>query len=182
MKKLIAITALLFMVPRFASAQSELHPYRGQGYGFFGLGTGLDPYSHPLVEQLGFGGEGFLCKGLGVGGEAVWSTYNWPFGRDQRAWIWSVDASYHFRRHAPRGRVDPFLIGGPSVYAPTSMKTIGPRVEGNAAAKGGNFGGGVNLWLAGHAALRLEVREHFNTAGYLPGNVAVVFRIGVTFR
>jgi hypothetical protein len=175
MKKLTAITPLLLVVPLLASAQTQGHPYRGQGYAFFGLGTGLE-YSHPLVEQLGFGGEGFLYKGLGFGGEAVWSHYSFPFGNALTAWIGSVDGSYHFRRHAPHGGVDPFLFGGFSVYGPTSKE------EGGRGEPGGNFGGGVNLWLADHAALRLEVREHLNTSGYLPGNTAVVFRAGVTFR
>lgn len=175
MKKLIAITAPLFMIPALAAAQGEGHPYRGQGYAFFGLGTGLD-YSHPLVEQLGFGGEGFLYRGFGLGGEAAWSHYSLLFGYERTAWIGSADGSYHFRRHAARGGVDPFILGGFSVYGPTSKE------EGGRGQPGGNFGGGVNLWLANHAALRLEFREHLNTGGYLPGNTAVSFRIGVTFR
>ena len=174
MKKHIAITALLLMIPLFASAQGEVHPYRGQGYGFGAFGTGLD-YSHSLVEQLGFGGEGFLYKGLGFGGEAVWSHYS-RFGFDHPAWIGSLDGSYHFRRHAPRGGVDPFLVGGFSVYSPTTSG------NGESAEFGGNFGGGVNLWFADHAALRLELREHVNTGNYLPGNTAIAFRVGVTFR
>lgn len=174
MKKHIATTALILMIPLCASAQGADHLYRGQGYGFGAFGTGLD-YSHSLVEQMGFGGEGFLYKGLGFGGEAVWSHFG-PSGPNHTAWIGSLDGSYHFRRHAPRGGVDPFLVGGYSVYSPTSTNSP----EG--AVFGGNFGGGANLWFADHAALRLEFREHTNGFGYLPGNVAVAFRVGVTFR
>jgi hypothetical protein len=174
MKRFIAITALLLVIPMPSSAQSELHPYRGQGYGFFGLGTGLG-YTHPLVEQLGFGGDGFLYKGFGFGGEAAWSHFS-RFGYDQSAWIGSLDASYHFRRHAARGGVDPFVLGGFSLYGPTSKE------EGGRGQPGGNFGGGVNLWLADHAALRLEFRQHINAGNYLPANTAIAFRVGFTFR
>jgi hypothetical protein len=181
MKRLVATTTLLLMIPIFASAQGEAHPYRGQGYGFFALGTGLND-SHPLVEQLGFGGEGFLYKGLGFGGEAVWSHYSF-LGYDRPAWIGSVDGSYHFRRHAPRGGIDPFLVGGPSIYSPTSPgEYVVLPPNGAIVAIGGNFGGGVNFWFTNHAALRLEFRQHLNGSPYLPGNVAFAFRVGVTFR
>jgi hypothetical protein len=178
MNRLTATTALVLVISTSTWAQSEAHAYRVQAYGFGAFGTGLD-LPHPLIEQLGFGGEGFLYKGLGVGGEAVWSHYN-IFGSAQRAWIGSVGGSYHFRRHAPRGRADPFLIGGPFAYRVTSA--YGQDVE-----MGWNFGGGVNLWVADHAALRFEVREHFNLGGNLPLGQgvdfpAVAFRIGVTFR
>src|SRR5215471_7647860 len=148
MKKLIVTTALLLMISTLALSQSEEHPYRGQGYGFGAFGIGLG-YSTRLFEQLGFGGEGFLYKGFGFGGEAVWSRYSLPFGNERTTWIGSVDGSYHFRRRADRGGVAPFLIGGFSLYGPTS------KAEGGRGQPGGNFGGGVNLWLADHAALRL---------------------------
>ena len=174
MKKLIATAALLLLTPFSAWAQSENHPYRGQGYGFFGLGTGLDD-QHPLTEQLGFGGEGFLFRGFGVGAEATWSHYR-HFIFDQTTWIGSLDGSYHFRRHAARGGVDPFVLGGFSIYGPTSKE------EGGRGVPGGNFGGGVNLWFADHSALRLEYRVHVGGFGYLPGSPAFAFRVGMTFR
>lgn len=182
MKRLIAIVASMLLAPALVVAQEAARPYRVQGYGFgaFGTASGTAPgYAHPLIDQLGFGGEGFLYKGLGVGGEAVWSHYR-IYGSDQKTWIGSVDGSYHFGRHAPRGGVDPFLIGGPFVYSATSAN--GQDVE-----MGWNFGGGVNVWVAHHAALRFEVREHLNIGGNLPDNTgfdfpAVAFRIGVTFR
>jgi hypothetical protein len=172
MKGLVTITALLLLFPMHASAQGDGHPYRGQGYGFFGL----DTVSPPLTEQLGFGGEGFLYKGLGFGGEATYAHYNIRGRFGYSAWIGSVDGSYHFRRHAPRGRIDPFVFGGFSVYGPTSKE------EGGRGQPGGNFGGGVNWWLTGHAALRFEFREHVHTGYYLPGNTVSSLRVGMTFR
>ena len=174
MKKLIAISALVFMIPMLASAQTEDHPYRGQGYGFFGLGTGLNDY-HPVAEQAGFGGEGFLFKGFAFGAEAAYSHYNTSGGFGISAWIGSLDPSYHFGRHAARRGVDPFILGGFSLYGPTSK-------GGGRGQPGGNFGGGVNLWLAEHAALRLEIREHVAGFSYLPSGTAIAFRVAVTFR
>jgi hypothetical protein len=175
MKVFIATAALLLAVPTFAPAQGEDHQYRGQGYFFFGLGTGTVYYgeSRNVIEHVGFGGEGFLHKGLGVGAEAGYAHWG-PYSN--QAWIASGDASYHFRRNTPRGGVDPFVLIGVTGYFPTS--------EGR-GAPAGNFGGGINVWLRERAALRLEVRDHVNidshSNGY-PGTHYVSFRVGMTFR
>ncbi len=173
MKKLSMTAALLLLMPALASAQNAQHPYRGQGYAFFGLGTGTKyQLPLPLFEHIGFGGEGFLYKGLGFGAEAGYAHWGWG---DAQAWIGSVDPSYHFRRHAARGGVDPFVLGGFTLFAPTSK-------GGGRGMPGGNFGGGVNLWLKEHAALRLEVRDHLNGNGTGLGNHYLSFRVGMTFR
>ena len=180
MKRLVAVAALLAIMPAWASAQSPAqssaqspaqsndHPSGGQGYFFFGLG---DAPNWRRIVHVGGGGEGFLYKGLGVGAEvgyARWKRY------DGDAWIVSGDFSYHFRRSAPRGGVDPFVLGGITGFFPTSTGRGAPA---------GNFGGGVNVWLTEHAALRLEVRDHVNTVGTdYPGPHYVSFRFGVTFR
>jgi len=175
MKKLMAIFATILLAPAWVAAQETQHPYRGQGYGFIGVEWGVDfTNNFNFGEQLGFGGEGFLYKGFGVGGEAAWSHYSHG-GFDDTAWIGSADASYHFRRHALRGGIDPFLLGGFSLYAPTEK-------GGGRGEPGGNFGGGVNLWCADHSALRLDFRVHLGGFGYLPGSPAFAFRVGLTFR
>ncbi|MGH9433183.1 MAG: hypothetical protein ACRD3T_16760 [Terriglobia bacterium] len=61
--------------------------------------------------------------------------------------------------------------GGFTLYAPTSYGRGVP---------GGNFGGGVNLWLRKRTALRLEFRDELN--GPYAGIQPISFRIGVTFR
>jgi len=179
MKKLIARVALLLLVPMLASAQDADHQYHGQGYGFFGLGTswGNPLYSpgypyHPAIEQVGFGGEGFLYKGLGLGAELGWAYWG---SVENQAWMPSGDVSYHFRGNRARARVDPFVLSGASGYLPTS--------HGARGAPAGNFGGGVNLWFEKHAALRLEVRDHVSQNGsFGPGNHYLSFRVGITFR
>jgi hypothetical protein len=172
MKRLIATVGLLLVVSMLASAQNTDHEYRGQGYLFFGLGITPRPscLGCGVIKHIGFGGEGFLYKGFGVGAEVGYAHW----GPD--AWIGSGDMSYHFRRSAARRRVDPFVLIGVTGYFPTS--------EGR-GAPAGNFGGGVNLWLREHAAMRLEVRDHVNPLyannGWL-GIHYISFRVGVTFR
>jgi len=134
MKKLMALVGLLFAVQALAWAQSADHPYRGQGYVFLGFGFGVIPgYNGPALyfnyptsfqnmRQLGFGGEAFLYKGLGAGAEASHASWG---GSYDTAWIGSGDLSYHFRRHAARFGVDPFVLGGVSI--------VGPRWEGGVA-------------------------------------------------
>jgi len=172
MKKLIARAALLLLVPMFASAQDADRQYHGQGYGFFGLGTSMSySFYHPTVWQLGFGGEGFLYK-VGLGAELGY--VHWGANENQ-AWMPSGDVSYHFRGNRARARVDPFVLGGATMYAPTS--------HGARGAPAGNFGGGVNLWFQELAALRLEVRDHVsNNRSFGPGNHYLSFRVGITFR
>jgi hypothetical protein len=159
------------MVPALASAQNTEHPYRGQGYLFLGLGTGTGGGYLPVVKQVGFGGEGFLYKGLGVGAEAAYASWGEYYNK---AWIGSGDISYHFRRHAARLQVDPFVLGGVSIVGPT-------QVGGGRGSPAGNFGGGANLWLAQHAALRFEVRDVVGASFWAFDHV-ITFRIGMTFR
>jgi hypothetical protein len=184
MKELIAAAALLFMVPALASAQNTHHRDPGQGYLFLGESAGIIPggntlmpggveYVFPVdmrVQQLGLGGEAFLHEGLGAGAEvshASWAGNN-------AAWIVSGDLSYHFRRHARRGGVDPFVLGGVSIVSATEAGT-------GRASPAGNFGVGANVWLAKHAALRFECRDVVGANSWSFSHV-VSFRIGVTFR
>ena len=173
MKTRIPKAALLLMVPALASAQNTSHPYRGQGYLVFGFGfgTGISPTYRPVIEQVGFGGEGFLYKGLGAGAEA--GFVSWGANYDT-AVIASGDVSYHFGRHARAGRLDPFVLGGPSFVGPT-------EAGGGRGSSAGNFGGGANLWLADHAALRFEFRDVVG-ASFWNFDHVVAFRVGVTFR
>ena len=178
MKKLIAATVLLLVLPTLARPQQADPQDAWQGYAFLGAGTGARYCANGCgtIWHGGFGGEGFLYKGLGMGAElgyAHWGPNNFGFNYND-AFIVSGDFSYHFRRRAARGQVDPFVVIGPSAYFPTSY--------GRGAAVG-NFGGGVNIWLARRAALRLEIRDYVNpfNNGW-PGTHAVSFRFGVTFR
>lgn len=165
---------LILLLPLFASAQDADHQYHGQGYGYFGIGASAgNQVSSSAVQLVGFGGEGFLYKGLGLGGEVGYASWGGPY---HRAWVPSVDFSYHFRGNVAHAKVDPFVYGGVSVYAPTMHDA-----RGSAA---GNAGVGVNQWFHPHAALRLEVGDTIesSTPNLGPGGHSLSFRVGVTFR
>ena len=173
MKRLIATIASMLMAPVLLPAQNANPRYAGQGYIVFGFGTGTGVYTHPLMWQVGGGGEGFLYKGLGVGAEAgivFWTGGAWP----DDAVTASGDLSYHFGRHARRGKLDPFALGGLSFVGPTEK-------GGGRGTPALSFGGGATVWLADHAGLRLEFRD-IAGASYWNFDHYVSWRIGMTFR
>lgn len=180
MKKLIVAAVLLLVLPTLALAQQPAPQDAWQGYAFLGAGTGARycAYGCGTIWHGGFGGEAFLHKGLGVGAEAGfahWGPNNFGFNYND-AFIVSGDFSYHFRRRALRGQLDPFVLIGPSAYFPTNH---------GRGLLAGNFGGGVNFWLSRRAALRLEIRDYVNPNSDLngwPGPHSVSFRFGITFR
>lgn len=173
MKNLIGTIALLLMGPALASAQNAEPRYAGQGYLVVGFGTLTGTYVQPFMWQVGGGGERFLYKGLGVGAEAgivSWGPNSW-FDRAVTA---SGDLSYHFGRHAHRGKLDPFVLGGLSFVGPTEK-------GGGRGSPALNLGGGANIWLVDHAGLRLEFRD-IAGAGYWGYHHYLSCRIGMTFR
>ena len=171
MRKLVVSVAFFLLTPTTSLAQNADPRYAVQGYLVFGLGTGTDVSTHPVMWQVGGGGEGFLCRGVGIGAEAGyvhWSGSLWP-GKVVTA---SGDLSYHFGRHARRGNLDPFVLWGGSIVGPAGGGRGEPAV---------NFGGGTNVWLGRHTGLRLEFRD-IVSAGYWNFGHYLSWRIGVTLR
>ena len=198
MKKLIAMAALLLLVPMLASAQNADQQYHGQGYGFFaGAASGgvsfqsgssttsLPSGSVKNLPQFGGGGEFLVDKGLGFGGELLRSTQSWE-GGTFGTWIGSVNVSYHFGSSTKKRKLEPFVTGGYTFFYVSNI-WFGPD-------SGGNFGAGLNIWLLHHTALRLEIRDDIGgrdlSAEYQPEGTyylrssqhLVGFRIGMTFR
>jgi hypothetical protein len=200
MRKLIATAAILLAVPVLVLAQDADHQYHGQGYLFFagapsspGFGVAGSSFGSPqygvggstTALQFGGGGEWLAGHGVGLGGELLNSTQSWE-GATLGTWIGSVNASYHFGASRKNREVEPFVTGG---YTFFYVSNIGFPHD-----NGGNLGLGLNIWLKGHAALRLEIRDdvggqdlsaEFEPEGtyYLRSSRHLVgFRIGVTFR
>lgn len=155
--------SLLLMLSANALAQSNAtKEHKGQGYGF--VAPLVSNYGDTGV-QAGFGGEGLVYKGLGVGGEVSYlklGGYTYGLGAV------SPNASYHFRGLTKDGKWVPFVTGGYSLYFR------------NGVAHGLNFGGGVNYWFKERVGLRVEVRDQV-----LPfdGTLHYVgFRAGISFR
>jgi len=161
MRKLFVIIMLMTAIPAAAFGQSQSER-RGWGYAFAGVG-GASGSGSGTFFTVGGGGERLLYRGFGIGGEIGYlsSTDRLSDGIG----IGSVDLAYHFNHN---GKVAPFVTGGASV-----------AFRSNAAAGGGNFGGGVQYWPKEHVGLRFEVRDHVlsSDAPHL-----FTFRVGVTFR
>jgi opacity protein-like surface antigen len=193
MQKLILAAVSLLAVPMLGLAQSADKQSQIEGYVFIApivsntrfifnpayYGTvftsGQLPADYIFHERggvnLGFGGEANVYKGMGVGVELGYANTAWSLDRYTAVGLGSTDLSYHFRPKKNHKRVDPFVTGGYSLYF------------GHGETSGFNLGGGVNLWAAKHAALRLEGR-YYDHIGYLFHNVNrfVALRVGMTFR
>jgi hypothetical protein len=114
------------------------------------------------------GGERLFYKGIGFGGEVGYARWG---GYGGRTGIGSADIVWHFRSKAANGKADPFVLGGYTL------------MFNHYVASAANFGGGVNLWVAKHAALRLEVRDETHSPLSPEGWRQILeFRAGLTFR
>jgi len=196
MKQLIVILALFLMTPHSAPAQDAQKQSEGEAYVFiapivsntqyifnpayagviFPIGT--SPPSNEFFQKrggvnTGFGGEVFVYKGLGVGAEAGYLAPDWSFSGNNGVGVVSLDGSYHFFGKKNHRRIEPFVVGGYSLY-------YGDRT---ATESGFNFGGGVNWWFSRHAGLRLELREQDHIHDFHSQFTRVVaFRVGMTFK
>jgi opacity protein-like surface antigen len=179
MKKLIATVALLLMVAASVSAQNTDHQPQGLGYVFLGAGT------HQMGLTAGFGGEGYVYKGLGMGVE-VGTAGLGASANGEPNWIGvgSADLSYHFFPKKIRGHAAPFVAGGYTLFFGQDTDTGTGSI-----AHGFNVGGGVDIFVTKHAGARFDVRYNAHGDHILwPSfpNLAqfsfVAFRIGLTFR
>lgn len=182
MKKLISTTALLFLIPTLASAQNTDHQPRGLGYVFLGAGT------HEMSPTAGFGGEGYVYKGLGMGVEVGAAGLS---GNPNKATgLGSADVSYHFFPKKIRGNAAPFVAGGYTVFFGHNTHT-GTGLLGHKPlmTQGFNVWGGVDVFVSKHIGGRFDVRYYGHGGrilNYIFPNLDqlsfVAFRISMTFR
>ena len=123
-----------------------LQAQRSNGYIFFAPG-GVSCCSEPVAMTLqgGFGGEGILGKGIGIGGELS-ALGTRQYFLDSVVGVLSVNGYYHFI-HGKDSKLDPFVTGG------YTMMFRGSHINEF------NFGGGANWWFARHLGLKLELRD-----------------------
>jgi hypothetical protein len=193
-RELIFSTILFLMPPTLALAGNGDNPLQPQFYFFTAPIVSSTQYTfnfaspacHVLTpppicnttarggNNTGFGGELLGRNGLGVGIEFGYGGPNWSFNGNSAVGAGSLNVSYYFLGTHSRRRVDPFVSGGYSLY-------FGNRTE---FQSGFNVGGGVNLWFARHAALRLEIRDQdgINHFDYCQFTRFAAFRFGMTFR
>jgi hypothetical protein len=182
-KESIALIVLLFTGSAFAMAQETDHSPRGLGYVFAGGGT------HGMGLTTGFGGEGYIYRGLGLGAE-LGAAGGFSDSLNKLIGLGSADASYHFFPKQMRRNVAPFVTGGYSNFFGHNTH-VGTGFWGHKPlmTQGFNLGGGVDVFAMKHLGVRFEVR-YFGHGGrilnYTFPNVDqfsfVAFRIGVTFR
>jgi hypothetical protein len=135
-------------------------PYYGSGYAVLGLGSCVHGVGNVSVAA---GGEGFLYRGLTLGGEI--GHYRFVERSSSGFGIAGVNAGYHFVNRRRPGRVEPFVSGG---LAAAFRSAVTPGVT---------FGGGVNYWFSRRVGVRLEGR------GYgFAGEAIAKFGVGISFR
>lgn len=158
----LRLLAALFTVAAAAYGQQ----YNGHGYGFFSMDS---PNGGTLLKMMsaGAGGEGFLYKGLALGGEL---SYVFPREYPSDGFgLFSVNGAYHFVNRQRPGRIVPFVTGG---------YTLGFR---SGTANLMNWGGGVTWWVSQRVGLRTEVRSYEYVGSHAEHFLAGV-RFGVQFR
>ncbi|MCW5983425.1 MAG: hypothetical protein KIT09_35360 [Bryobacteraceae bacterium] len=161
-------SAFLFAGP-LALAQrntdsTEPHNYSGHGYAFWSLAKAFDDPGK--VMAFGGGGEGFLYRGLSLGGELA---YLFPTESPTSGiGMASVNPAYHFLNRRGGGKLVPFVTGG---YSLGFRGGVGHFF---------NYGGGATYWFSRKVGLRLELRDYRYASN--PRENLLTFRVGASFR
>jgi opacity protein-like surface antigen len=170
-KFLIVFTAaaVFALLPSAAAAQGESST---GAYVFYGTGgispDDVFPYWKGRTTRVGVGLEHVFASGFLLQGDLEWLTRSEVTRSEAQDTpsnaFFSINAGYEFGR----ARVRPFASGGGFTFLKNASSFIY------------NIGGGVNVRVVNHVALRAEFRNHrlffdepINSYG---------FRVGVTIR
>jgi hypothetical protein len=183
-KAKIAMWAWILLVVCVALGQAQTTDksgkYYGEAYAFFGRRSSM-----PGTNVGGVGGEIFVYKGIGLGGDVVTTVGN----PDDKITIGSVGSSYHFLCCRLSRKVEPFVGAGYS-YLSGDINTHGidyPFSSGQDRS-GPYFNQGLIAWPLKYLGVRLEVREYRMFVSYgalenvIPGGSFVEVCIGATLR
>jgi len=163
MKRTILAMTLL-SIPAWPQAQPAVKPFKYNGYGYTFFSTGACRHGYANVG-VGGGGEGFIWRGLTIGGEVGY--YRFPADRNAGYGVATLGPGYHFVNRDKLAKWD--------AYVGVSVLGLGFAPGGLAPA--GGLGGGVNYWFKEKFGLQTGVQ--FQAIGEEP---LVLFRIGLTFR
>jgi hypothetical protein len=150
------------LIPIFVSSLAGAAEAQVLGYVVAGPAVTSEGASTHTTLHAGAGVEVVTADRVGVGGElGLFYLFVAP----------SAHAALYLRP-AGRGKTTPFVTGGYSALW---------RVDGESAFRAFNVGAGVHVWLAGHAGLRVELRDHLRrdhrgTTQYWSMRAGVVFR------
>lgn len=126
---------LILLVLLSASAFAQ----EGIGYLFAAPGRG----GSSATVQGGVGGE-MVWQYLGIGSDISYLAPQTSFSSG--VGVWSLDPSLHYKRHED-SRIDPYFSGGYTLLFRGGVHS------------GGNFGAGLNWWIARDVGLRVELRD-----------------------
>ena len=104
---ILALAAAMALAGPAAAQQSEPNRYHGSGYAIYGMGA----CQHGVMNvSFGVGGEGFVWRGLTLGGDAGYYRFvergGSPIG------VATVNVGYNFADRKRPGRFDPFVNVG----------------------------------------------------------------------
>jgi hypothetical protein len=164
MKKLLAL--FIVMMPVLSYGQAPTQKERGS-YGYAFTGVMVPSSGGEAGLHAGFGGEGIIYKGFGVGGE-IGYIRSFGSGANYGLGLLSVNSSYHFMNVSKSRKLVPFATGGFSLLFNSD------------SALAANFGGGVTYWFKDRMGVRFEVRDQvpiYSRSSHYPS-----FRVAFTFR
>jgi hypothetical protein len=174
------MAAFLFFAPTWMFGQNADHPPRGQGYVFIGGG------SHKMSPTVGFGGEGYFGKGVGLGAELGAAGFSAAPDSNALLGLGSFDASYHYFPRKVAGNAAPYVSGGYTIFfGHNAVINSGKKVYTN----GFNVGGGVDYFATRHVGVRFDARYyghgglilHYTYPDINQFSFAA-FRVALTFR
>lgn len=153
----------LFLMAALALAAAAQH---SNGYVFVAPGGATCCGHTASTLHFGFGGEGILGKGVGIGAElgGLGPTQNFT---NNVLGVFSPNGYYHFI-HGGTLKADPFVTGGYTLLFRNGHLNLF------------NFGGGMNYWFHRRLGARLEFRDHVYTQGATLHYWG--FRFGLSFR
>ncbi len=160
---ILASTFLAFSVAACAESTEKPFQYNGNGYTYFSAGACQHGYAN---IGGGGGGEGFLWRGLTIGGDLGY--FNFPADYSSGYGVATVNVGYHFVDRKQPKKLDPYL----------DATVLGAAFRpGSGLAGAGHIGGGVNYWFKERMALQTGVQLQV-----VGGEALVAFRVGLAFR
>ena len=147
------------------SIGNRISPYltsNGYGYTFFAAGGCSHGYAN---IGAGGGGEGFLWRGLTLGGDIGY--FDFPADRSSGYGVMTLNLGWHFVDRSKPKKLDPYL----------GLTVLGGALGSCEFQAAGHLTGGVNYWFKDR--LGMQVGAVLQVVGEEPIMAA---RVGLTFR
>lgn len=172
---------ILILAPSLGQAQSSDYS-KGHGYVFGGAGG--QTYGGADVH-VGFGGEGFFNRFVGISAEGGYVGGSGASNSD--AGIFSPNFVARFLAKDNKNKVEPFVTGGYTLFYHGETEA---RINSgfgysyfdvHRLRSGMNLGAGVNLWASDRIGVRFEFRDYillgsYGTIHFAGGHIGLTFR------